>query len=422
MTPPAGHVEALDEPVAAVGPRFTASYTLAFLGLWMAFFAPIQVLLAEQMETLASLGKEAALGWVTGMGALVALIANPLCGALSDRTTSRWGRRHPWTLGGAVSGALALVVLGQQHTVVGVAACWCVAQLCLNAVLAALMAELPDQVPVAQRARVSAFTGITQPLGVVLGTLVVTLAAAGIAGGYALVAILLVACVLPFVTGVTDARLAPAPHAAWRVRPALAGMVAGFRGHPDFARAWCMRFLVQTGSALGTLYLLYFLRDAIGWQRVFPGQRAEDGLVVLVLVYTTGVVIGAFASGRNSDRSGRRRPNILAGSALMALAAALLGLAPDWRVALLAAGLLGIGYGIYVAVEPALMSQLLPAAGSRGRDLGMLNVANSAPQVLGPALAALLVTQAGGYPSLYLATAAVTLLGGLLVLRVHSVA
>ena len=105
-----------------------------------------------------------------------------------------------------------------------------------------------------------------------------------------------------------------------------------------------------------------------------------------------------------------------------ALAAVLLALWPTWVVALIGAAVLGLGYGGYVAVEQALMTQVLPAAGARGKDLGILNIANSAPQVLGPAVAALLVTQLGGYPALYLATAAVTIGGSLLVLKVRSVA
>ena len=99
---------ALAEPSARVGTRFISLYTLAFLGLWAAFFAPIQVLLAQQMELLAPGNKEAALGWVTGAGALVAMLANPLFGAWSDRTTSRFGRRRPWILAGCLGGALAL--------------------------------------------------------------------------------------------------------------------------------------------------------------------------------------------------------------------------------------------------------------------------------------------------------------------------
>lgn len=414
--------DALAEPGTPVGAGFMASYMLAFLGLWMAFFAPIQVLLARQMEGIAPLAKESALGWVTGVGALVALVANPVCGALSDRTTARLGRRRPWILAGAVGGASALAMLGRQTSVAGALAWWCVTQFALNALMAALVAELPDQVPVAQRARCGALVGITQPLGVVFGTLLAALGANRIGGGYLLVGFGLMACVAPFLLHVRDASLSPAQRPTWSARGFLAGFRRDAGTHPDYARAWCMRFLVQLGSALGTLFLLYFLRDAIGYERQFPGQRAEDGLVVLVLVYTVGVVVGATASGWVSDRIARRRPGVLAGSVLMALAAAALGLWPRWHVALGAAGVLGIGYGVYVAVEQALMSQLLPAAGARGKDLGVLNAANAAPQVFGPALAAVLVTRLGGYPALYLLAAGVTLAGGLLVLRIRTVA
>ena len=64
-----------------------------------------------------------------------------------------------------------------------------------------------------------------------------------------------------------------------------------------------MRFLIQLGSALGTLFLLYFLRDAVGFERLFPGRSAEDGLMLMVLVYTVFVVIGALLSGTLSDRA-----------------------------------------------------------------------------------------------------------------------
>ena len=161
---------ALAEPLAPVGKGFMALLALSNLGLWMALFAPIQVLLAQQMETIAPTGKEAALGWVTGIGALVSMFANPLFGALSDRTTSRFGRRHPWNLAGALVGAIALVMLGRQSTLAGVTLWWCVVQMALNAMLAALTTEVPDQVPVPQRALCSAWFGVTQPLGVVIGT------------------------------------------------------------------------------------------------------------------------------------------------------------------------------------------------------------------------------------------------------------
>src|SRR5689334_4694310 len=82
---------------------------------------PIALLLPNQVQAIAgSAHKVAVLGWVTGIGAAVAMISNPVSGALSDRTTSRFGRRHPWTVCGALAGAAALALLAGQSTIAGV--------------------------------------------------------------------------------------------------------------------------------------------------------------------------------------------------------------------------------------------------------------------------------------------------------------
>ena len=105
----------------------------------------------------------------------------------------------------------------------------------------------------------------------------------------------------------------------------------------------------------------------------------------------------------------------------MAVAALLLAVWPTWPAAIVAAVLLGAGYGVYLAVDAALITQVLPRATDRAKDLGVINIANSAPQVLGPALSAPIVVYLGGYPTLYAVTAAVTLLGSVLVRKIRSV-
>src|SRR5439155_4067473 len=90
---------ALAEPTEPVRGRWVALLVLAQLGVWMAFFTPIQVLLPQQIEAIDQAHKETMLGWVTGFGAAAAMVVNPLAGALSDRTSLRFagralGRRH----------------------------------------------------------------------------------------------------------------------------------------------------------------------------------------------------------------------------------------------------------------------------------------------------------------------------------------
>src|SRR3954447_9339080 len=113
-------VAALAEPVVPVRRPWIALLFAANLGLWTACFTPIQILLPIQIADLGVSGKEAALGWVTGLGALVSIVVAPGAGLLSDRTRPRllgrvYGRRHVWTIGGVLLAALAMVWLGQAR-------------------------------------------------------------------------------------------------------------------------------------------------------------------------------------------------------------------------------------------------------------------------------------------------------------------
>ncbi|MEU3454212.1 MFS transporter [Micromonospora sp. NPDC006766] len=417
---PAALPAALAEPTVPVRRNWIALIFAANLGVWMAFFTPIQVLLPQQVAQIAPGHKETMLAVVTGLGALAAVLANPLAGALSDRTVLRLGhrhlgRRHVWTASGAVLGALALVLLARQHSIAGVALGWVAAQVCFNAMLASLTAAIPDRVPVAQRGGVSGWVGIPQALGLVMGAVLVTAVVTGNTAGYAAVAAAVLLLSLPFALLTADDPLPREHRPALRLRGLLAALWISPRRHPDFAWAWFTRFLVQTGNALGTLYLLYFLTDGV---RV---ADPEGALLVLILLYTLGMLLTAVAAGRLSDRSGRRKVFVIASGLIMAVAALLLAVAPTWPMAVTAALLLGAGYGVYLAVDAALITQVLPAATNRAKDLGVINIANSAPQVLGPALSAPIVVHLGGYPTLYAATAAVTLLGSALVLKIRSV-
>jgi MFS family permease len=379
------------------------------------------VLLPNQVQAIAGPAhKVAVLGWVTGIGAAVAMLANPLAGALSDRTVSRFGRRRPWIAGGALAGAAALVLLAGQHALAGVIFGWCLAQAGLNAMQASLSAAVPDQVPVAQRGTVSGWIGLPQSVGVLLAVVLVTDVVAG-SGGYVLLAGCVLACALPFALVTPDIRLPRRGRPPWDRRAFARSFWLSPRRYPDFAWAWVTRFAVNLGNAMTLLYLLYFLRDRIHYGRLFPGHKAEDGLVVLILLYLAGVVVTAVSGGIVSDRTGRRKLPVTVAGLVMAVAAVLLALWPSWPAAMAAAAIMGLGYGVYLSVDAALVTQVLPSAAGRGKDLGLINIANSGPQVLAPAIAAPLVSELGGYPSLYLTVAAVTVLGSLFVQRIRSV-
>lgn len=400
---------ALAEPAERVPARWTALLSLASLGLFTAFYGPIQVLLGKQAQQLAPDNKELALGVVVGFGAAVSMVANPLFGAISDRTTWRLGRRLPWTALGAAGGAVSMVVLAVAPNIVVMTLGWCLAQLTLNAMFAALVAAVPDQVPHAQRGTVGGWLGVGQTLGIVVGS---GLAAAvgGIVAGYLVCAAFLLVASVPYLALRRDTVIDTPPRFEWRsfwISP---------RRHPDFGWAWLTRFLMNLGNSIAIVYLLYFLQDAVGY------PDPDGGVFVLTAVYAATLLATVVVGGILSDRLGRRRVFVCWAGIVMSVAALLLAAFPTFPGALVAAAVLGLGFGVYTSVDFALMTEVLPAAADRGKDLGVINVANALPQVLAPALAAPIVTYLGGYPVLYGIAAAIGIAGAVLVYRIKSVA
>ena len=412
---------ALAEPTERVGRRYSALYTGAAIALWMGFNVPGQVLIAEQIAKIEPGNKETSLAVVLAVGAVVSLIANPLFGALSDSTTSRFGRRRPWALAGALGGAASLLVLSTGQSVAAVTLGWCLCQLTLNILLAVLMAMVPDRVPVTQRGFISALAGLAQVLATILGLAIVISITGGFTAKYAALAAVLVAAVTLLVLGVADPPLPGGATPPMSLRRLARVLWVNPVRHRDFGWAWLTRFLVMLGYAVGTTYLLYFLRDGVGYERLFPGHGADEGVLWLNAIAGGALLASIVVGGVISDRLRRRKVFVMTSSAIVAVGLLVLAVSPTWPAALVAAAILGGGFGVYLAVDVALITEVLPNAEDRGKDLGVINIANTLPQTMAPALCGLLVTHAGGYPTMFAVAAVITLLGAVLVQPIRGV-
>jgi len=420
---------ALAEPTDPVPKRWIGGLGLASLAMWMASITPLQVLIPEQLQTYDHRNKIVALGLISAFGAVASLLATPIAGALSDRTTHAYGlfhlrgRRHRWTLIMALLSAVCLALTAGQRGALGIGVLWVLFSAFQNGEYASLSAAIPDHVPVNQRATVAGWVGMPQALGLVVGTALVVyvfapvtkLAHASYVSPYLVLAIPMVVLTLPFVLGTADHPLEPEHRSPLSVRTLLSSYYVSPRRHPDFAWAWLTRFLVSLAIGMGTLYLLYFLRDAVHY------KDAAQGLFILIVIYTVCVVLTAIVGGVISDRIGKRKLIVTASGILISLAALLLTFVETWPAAMVAAVLYGMGFGAYLAVDQALITQVLPEAKDRAKDLGIINIAIVGPAALAGAIAAVLVKFAGGYPALFLGTFVVAIAGSVFVWRIKSV-
>ncbi len=406
---------ALQIPTRRVGAGWITALVVVHVGINIGFFAPIQVLLGLHAQQLDASQKNAILSLVTGVGAAVSLVANPLFGALSDRSTSRYGRRIPWVFCGTICAALALLLMSTAQTVSMLVLGWALMQAAGNAALAAIFAAIPDKVPVEQRGVVGGLVALGQTMGSLIGAVIGMVAAQDLVFGYAIVATAVALCSIPYVMMRKDVPLPKGALEPLKFREFVKSFWINPVKHKDFGWAWLTRFMLYLGCQLCLVYLLYFLQDAVRYPD--PAQ----GVLVLTAVYAFCVIFSSVISGKLSDKDGQRKKYVIISSVIVAAAALTLSLASTFPVAIAAAVLLGIGFGSYLAVDFALLTQVLPFADSRGKDLGVINIANSLPQVVAPLIAWLSVTWFGGYPTLFIISVIISLVGAVLVRQIKSV-
>jgi MFS family permease len=396
-------------PDSRVGWSFVAAYAAAYTGMWMALLSPILVGLTLRARAIDPEHAPADLSLVMGVGALIALFGNPFFGRLSDRTTSRFGMRRPWLIGGALGGAVGLAIVAQATSVLQILLGWCIVQLAYNAQLAALVAILPDQVPPRQRGMVSGIVGVSLPVGMVGGTFLVealsdsTLAMFLVPAAIAVAAAACLAWVLP------DRRLAPAQRSRYDLREFLESFWIHPRHFPDFSWAWSSRFLLFAGVAVLLTYQGFYLIQQLG--------RAPAEVPHLVFLSTlvqscTAMVFGV-AGGALSDAVGRRKMFVAGAALIYAMALLVIAFATSYAWFLLGMALTGAGQGMYLAVNLALVTEVLPDRGIHAaRNLGILNIANVLPQSLMPAIApGILLVSGGSYTTLFVIAAVLVALG-----------
>ena len=407
------------DPHTRVGWGFIALYMLAYVGTSLLFLAPLLVSLALKVNAL--VGIDAApgkLAMVTSVGGLLSIVANPFFGRLSDRTTSRWGMRRPWLLAGLAGGGAGIVLVAVAPSIGVVLLGWCCAQVFFNAVLAALVAVMPDQVPVGQRGLVSGILAICLPVASVLGTFLVQ------TFDQTDLTMLLVPCavgavlVVAFTLRLQDRRLDATARPPWSRKELASTFYVNPRTHPDFAWAFTSRFFLIMGYAFLVTYQAYYLIAQLGSSE----HQVPHQIYLATLTQSLALVGTALVVGQLSDRFRRRKIFVLTAALLYGVALFTIAAADSVPSYLVGMALGGVGFGMYMAVDLALVVDVLPDPNQAAKDLGVLNIAGAVPFSLAPAIAPLILHLGGGsYRVLFITAACCALLGAAAITPVKGV-
>lgn len=408
-------------------PKVSAKYiwlmVLAQLGVFIAFITPIAISLAVKVSQVTP-GQEQNLGYILGAGSLVVMLTGPMLGTLSDRTRTSLGRRRPFIIAGTALGLVSLIVMATADSIVVLALGWVLAQLGWGQALAGLNSSQADRLPESQRGKVSGLVGFANQIGPVVG---VVSAGSLMTNNMLLFLVPGIVGVVTCLLFVLFVREESSKSLVFEDRLSLRLIASKYlynpKQYPDFSWNWLARFLFYFGLTLNTTFTAFFMASRLGvsLQEIAGVIATIGGIGILA------TTVGAIGGGFLSDRIRRRKPIVLAAAIIFASGIVAMAFAHDMPIIVVGSVLTSIGIGGFSAVDQALLLDVLPEKKTNaGRFLGITGFATSIPQAAAPLIAPLFLTIGAtaaekNYTLLYLVAAGITLLGGVVVLRIKSV-
>ncbi|MGP5412137.1 MFS transporter [Brachybacterium paraconglomeratum] len=400
---------------------FVLGIMLGQLGIFIALMGPATVSIQIKASQLASSPAEAAsiTAFAVAPGALAAVIFNALGGRISDRSTSRFGRRRPWLIVGALGMLVGLALIALAPGAALMAVGWFLAQAAGNLALAAYVASIADQLSPAQYGRASGLVGIASNLAVMIATWL----ASALTGS--MVALFLVPGLIGMVLVLIFAFMLPEPVLRENRLPFnLRELVLTFWRNPvkfpDFGLAWGGRFTIILASYMFTTFRLLYMENHLG----LDAGSATLAVATGVTIYTVTSMVASLAAGWLSDVLGRRKILVAASILIFGLATYLLLHADTVTAFYVVEAIMGLAYGTYIAVDLALVLEVLPDREQAGKDMGVFNIANALPQSLAPAFGGFLLANLGGgtdFTALLVAALVAAVIGAVLTMFIRGV-
>ncbi len=277
---------------------------------------------------------------------------------------------------------IALAVFAWAHSPASLIGAIVLFQFTLNMLFSPIGALLADKVPHSVKGRMAAVLNLGMPMGTLM----------------------IAALTLPFFTSERERLIALAIVIAALVTPLLftahrqpnleadasapESFAATFPSPThDLAWAWIARFSVQISGAVIFGYILYFLQDILFQSEATTAVSPDQALGQMSLAATPVAIVAGLSAGFVSDRLMARKAILLLAAGMVAAALWVMVIWPNWPVTFAAYIVFSAGLTAYLTIDAAIVTQLLARSASRGRTLGIMNLTNTLPAILTPALA-----------------------------------
>jgi MFS family permease len=311
----------------------------------------------------------------------------PTVGSISDYAVTKWGRRKPFIVFGAAFDALFLIGIATANSLMAIAAFVVLLSLSTNVARGPFQGYVPDLVPDRQVGLASSMVGLMQVLGNVLGFALAAIANVQGNVGLAILAIAAIELVTMISVVVRVPNGPPAKPRDGKSWTSIAAETWGTDILREKSYVWLLAsrlFILMGGAALLNFIYLY-LADSLGMTQ----EEAGAAFFVMLMAALVVSLLAIVPASRLSDRIGRK-PVIYGCTVFGAVGLGVIAIAPNTMVATLGAALFGASQGTFLAVDWALMTDIIPRASS-GRYMGLSNVVTASATTIAVAIGGIFI-------------------------------
>lgn len=386
----------------------------------LCWYGPIgstrSVLIPQLFAQLDPVHKVWAVGILATVASITGAISNLLFGAFSDVTRTRFGKRKPYIVCGTIVIAISLIVIANVKSIMAIIFIWIVAAAAENAIAASIYPQISDRVAPKWRGTVSTFYGV----GFTIAQQGFALLAAQFLGNvkfgiYFMAGSTVVLAIIHLLL-INEKSNLDEPKVNFNKDTLKKYFFFPTHDARDFYLALTGKFFMVVGSTIVTTFELFLFTDYIGQS---TGEAGKSISIFSMIMLVIGVIF-ALVGGPLADKVKRVKAPVVIATFALAIAALFPLFAKAAWAMFAYAVIAAFGNGLYNSVDGALNMDVLPSSDTAGKDLGLINLANTLGQMLGAMVAAAIVS-GFGYQAIFIFAVAMEAVGGICIMLIKRV-
>jgi MFS family permease len=396
--------------VAAMLGVGTSIAPLVLLGFGLSTFIVIGIVGQENATV--------AFATASGITGIAVVIFGIFSGVIADKTRVKMGRRRFWIIAGSIGGALSMLALTYASSILMFIISISLVNFFYGMVSLSCYALVPEQIAQEKFGRVSGLIGAAAPAFVMTGQMLM-----GVFANSTLQEKMITIIIVQLIGGMLAALLIKdnnivATTTSEKKSIGIRGFYPSFKKHPSYTWALLTKLFINfTNAGMGMLTLFYIARFHLTEPEIFK--------IMGLMAPTIGLmVVAGILGGFLSDKIKKQKPFVMGAALLTGICLIVFAFSSNVTWVIIGNFIFNFGFGMYNAVDNALVNRILPSKENAAKDISIMNTTTTLSGTLvsfaAPTIIALGVSLFGGdgYTLFFLVLAAFSILSAVVVIPI----